>query len=568
MKSFLTTLFLLLSPFIFSQSKVNLSDKEFEELKLKVKLEIRNNIDSAYYYCNKIETSNNNLHKGFAYSYKAYYFQLKNDTISSNKYMEKAIEFIKKEAPSLKKYSVEIQLLNLRGLIDQYRGKWSKALIKFEEGKIISKKNNDQKQLIKFNNNIASINSYIGNINLAIASLKENNIVLEKFKYLYSKEDFFKSKSLINYNIGKFYLDIFRSKNELNDLELAEYYFKETLFYSDNLLLDKLKVINDLASIQFYKKNYELAEEYYFTSLMLAKENQLFNEQIYIKFNLGALNYNRKNYEKALVFFKEADSISYLHGIFEDEFVMSNYYQGKIYYLLKDYERGLFHLNIYSKEYKKRKYKLTTQTFEINGIISSEEANKDVELIKKVIEKKNATTLIWVSFILIVVLILIFIIVKIYLEKKKADKKVEKLVLEFKENKKLNIAFKIEQKINIDDEKEKEILEKLESLIDKKYFLNQEFNQQNVAKKIKTNTTYLSLVVNKNYGKSFSEYSNELKINYAIEELINNPTYRKYSTQAIAESVGFKNNVSFTKSFKKRAGVSPAQFILKIEERI
>lgn len=71
-------------------------------------------------------------------------------------------------------------------------------------------------------------------------------------------------------------------------------------------------------------------------------------------------------------------------------------------------------------------------------------------------------------------------------------------------------------------------------------------------------------MVNKNYEKSFSEYSNELKINYAIQELIDNPVYRKYSTQAIAESVGFKNVVSFTKSFKKRAGVSPAQFISKI----
>jgi YesN/AraC family two-component response regulator len=99
----------------------------------------------------------------------------------------------------------------------------------------------------------------------------------------------------------------------------------------------------------------------------------------------------------------------------------------------------------------------------------------------------------------------------------------------------------------------------------KKYFLSKEFNQQNVAKKIKTNTTYLSHIVNTNFNKSFSEYANELKINYVIDELLNNPVYRKYSTQAIAESVGFKNAISFTKSFKKRAGVSPTQFIHKIE---
>ena len=43
--------------------------------------------------------------------------------------------------------------------------------------------------------------------------------------------------------------------------------------------------------------------------------------------------------------------------------------------------------------------------------------------------------------------------------------------------------------------------------------------------------------------------------------MITNPTYRKYSTQAIAESVGFKNAISFTKSFNKRTGVTPVQFI-------
>jgi YesN/AraC family two-component response regulator len=86
-----------------------------------------------------------------------------------------------------------------------------------------------------------------------------------------------------------------------------------------------------------------------------------------------------------------------------------------------------------------------------------------------------------------------------------------------------------------------------------------------VAKKIKTNTAYLSYVVNKRLGKSFSEYANELKLNYVINQLITNPTYRKYSTQAIAESAGFKKANSFTISFKKRTGLTPVQFAEKIE---
>jgi len=40
----------------------------------------------------------------------------------------------------------------------------------------------------------------------------------------------------------------------------------------------------------------------------------------------------------------------------------------------------------------------------------------------------------------------------------------------------------------------------------------------------------------------------------------NNTKYREYSTQAIAESVGFKNAVSFTKSFSKKTGYTPYQY--------
>ena len=118
--------------------------------------------------------------------------------------------------------------------------------------------------------------------------------------------------------------------------------------------------------------------------------------------------------------------------------------------------------------------------------------------------------------------------------------------------------------LSIDEAKENKIVEKLLALESKQEFLNADFTLPYVAKKIKTNTTYLSYVVNKRFGKSFGEYSNELKINYVINEMITNHMYRKYSTQAIAESVGFKNAVSFAKSFRKRTGVSPAQFASNI----
>jgi AraC-like DNA-binding protein len=121
--------------------------------------------------------------------------------------------------------------------------------------------------------------------------------------------------------------------------------------------------------------------------------------------------------------------------------------------------------------------------------------------------------------------------------------------------------------LSIDSETELRILMKLEKLEAEKYYLKPDFTQQEVAKKIKTNTTYLSYVVNKNHNKSFSAYFNELRINYVISEIINNKKYREYTTLAIAESAGFKNADSFTSSFKKKTGITPYTFINEIKKR-
>ena len=120
----------------------------------------------------------------------------------------------------------------------------------------------------------------------------------------------------------------------------------------------------------------------------------------------------------------------------------------------------------------------------------------------------------------------------------------------------------------IKDEKVNQILDGLVRLEEKKYFLKQECTLHTVAKKLKTNTAYLSKIVNNELGKSFSTYINELRINYIIVELKNNARLRSYSVNAIAVEIGYKRPDAFTRYFKEATGITPTIYIKKINQHI
>ncbi|WGH77097.1 helix-turn-helix domain-containing protein [Tenacibaculum tangerinum] len=81
-----------------------------------------------------------------------------------------------------------------------------------------------------------------------------------------------------------------------------------------------------------------------------------------------------------------------------------------------------------------------------------------------------------------------------------------------------------------------------------------------------TNTTYLSKGIKEWKQMSFSEYTNELRINYIISRLSEERKIRAYTTQAIGEIGGYKNAKSFIRIFKNYTGITPYQFIEKISK--
>lgn len=466
------------------------------------------------------------------------------------------------------------------GLIEYKRGNFSKALENYQQGIKLSIELDDIIQIVKFKSNIAFVNEAVGNYELAIANLKQLDLVVDNNENFYTKDQFNTIKSNNNITLGGSYESLYmKNQNKKYLLDSAAYFYKKTIFYSQNIPNNKIAAKISLGNVYFLKNDYQNAEKTYYDIVFVAKQNNLKRELKIANFNLGNLYFEIKKYDKALVFLKRVDSISKGDNNKDVNFLKANYYLAKIYNIRKEPELAYKYSKIYLDNYEKSEAKLSNEALEVNYRLGTGDLSDEMVTIQQKYAKEVLFNKVLKVFYVLLVIGIVFLLIKNIRDKNKAHKKMNALIEEFKANleKKeteslLNIEIpetldvedvqlkKENVNLSIDEAKENKIVEKLLALENKLEYLNADFTLQYVAKKIKTNTTYLSYVVNKRFGKSFGEYSNELKINYVINEMITNHMYRKYSTQAIAESVGFKNAVSFAKSFRKRTGVSPAQF--------
>ena len=566
MKFYLYCFFLLQSLFVFSQNQRTLSDSEYQKLHDKARLLINSSVDSSFIYANKIEASNNNFHKSFAFGIKSYLYQMKGDSIASKKYYKTSIDYLNKLKPSTDKIKLHAYLLNYKGLAEWKRGHLNSALELFLKGKKLSTEVNDIVQIIKFNNNISLIYGDIKNYKLAIKISRESDLLANKYENLYTVEQYQNNKSNIYLNIGNYYSNHYwLETSKTQRLDSAAYFFHKAIMYSENLIENKINAQIGLSAIYQLQKKNTLAEKSYMNLLFNTKANKLDKQYYETCYNVGRFYFHLKNYDKSIVYFYKVDSINKIKNYNSNSFINTNYYLSKVYEIKNDPENALKYSKIYLDNFEKSGLKLANQTSDINSNLQKLDLEKEmvdiqVKFKNEVLFKKGI-----VIFFIVLFIGLILLLVKNITEKNKIKKNAEQKVINIINEFKLNSEQPIKKgsiNLSIDSDTETKILMKLEKLEAEKYYLKPDFTQQEVAKKIKTNTTYLSYVVNKNYNKTFSAYFNELRINYVINEIINNKKYREYTTLAIAESVGFKNADSFTSSFKKKTGITSYTFIL------
>jgi|GEM_PF-1019211 AraC-like DNA-binding protein len=108
--------------------------------------------------------------------------------------------------------------------------------------------------------------------------------------------------------------------------------------------------------------------------------------------------------------------------------------------------------------------------------------------------------------------------------------------------------------LNIND-----IQSKLEVLIQKKVFLDQDFTVTTCAQDLEIPAHHLSYFINNRYGQSFTAYKNQLRMNHA-KQLISNGFLENGTMEGLASECGFANRSSFSKVFKIATNQSPSDY--------
>lgn len=86
-----------------------------------------------------------------------------------------------------------------------------------------------------------------------------------------------------------------------------------------------------------------------------------------------------------------------------------------------------------------------------------------------------------------------------------------------------------------------------------------------MAAQINTNIKYLSYVIKTYKGRDFNGYINELRVDYMIRQLKEQPQWRSYKISVLAEKAGFSSHGKFTTIFKGVTGLSPSVSIRHLE---
>ena len=131
------------------------------------------------------------------------------------------------------------------------------------------------------------------------------------------------------------------------------------------------------------------------------------------------------------------------------------------------------------------------------------------------------------------------------------------------EKKEKEASYRMLLRSELVDELYEKILQKL--VVEKKY-RDANYSARQLAADLKTNTRYVSAVINLRFQQIYSALVNEYRIREALYMLIDH-RYEDKKIEEIARMVGFANRQSFYAAFFRMKGMTPREYRLQNTKR-
>lgn len=448
------------------------------------------------------------------------------------------------------------------------------ALNNYILGLKYAKEKGNKRQIAMAHTSIAYLNNYIG-------KHEETAKVLRHYAYHadYLTVD---ERNSLKLNLADAYI-------EINKMDSAYILIQEGL-QGGKKNNDVYRYYQNLGLLGYYhlhSKNYQKAidglsecEKYFFT-----RNNGSKRDHNYTLLYLGKSYAGLQKKEKAADFFRKIDSMvlktNYIYPELRDVYTyLIDYYKEN-----NDKEKQLYYVDRFLKVDQVLDTQFRYISRELPRRYDTPELQQEKEDITNELTKRKSLFYIVLSLLLISHLLFI----NVYFKYKKSEKNYKKIAQDLIQSVNENRVGKnkepeIEQEIhseihpveNTENSEDKTsrtvsediaqtILKELEIFESKDQFLNKGITLGSLAKKIKTNSKYLSEIINTYKGKNFATYLNDLRIDYAISRLATDRKFRSYKIPFIAEELGYNNEQAFTLAFKKRTGTPLSIYLKEIE---
>lgn len=419
-------------------------------------------------------------------------------------------------------------------------------------------KTNDEYLKHKIKYSIANIKLYLGFYEEAVALFEECISFFSKTKDYNNQKGYLKSlnglaksySSLGKYDLSSKTIAIGVEAAKQQKFELDVYYFLKT------------EGVNE-----YFKKNYSLAIQKLEEALPSVLKNDDTPTATAIYFYLGKCFWELGEQDKAIQYFLELDKTLDDNTFITPE-LRENYELLIAYYKEKnDVAKQLEYVN----KLLKADVTLNQNYKYLLGKMHKEYDTKSLSEAKIALESQllnQESTFGFYGIIAIVFALGLTSLVFFYYKKHQIYKTRFEALMEKSKTKEKNksVVNPPVKTIGIKQEITDDLLKKLETFEKENKFLQKGLTIALLVEQFKTNSTYLSKVINHYKDKSFSNYINNLRIEYTINLLKTERITQKYSIKALSEMTGFSTTQHFSDAFQLNTGLKPTYFIEQLEK--